>query len=116
MTYQLFIDDERFPADHEKENFLIVRSSAEAKELMDTKGCPSFISFDHDLGGQDDAMEIVHWMITRDLDARCYGLIFIPEDFAFYVHSQNVVGAKNIKELLNSYLMFRKTENGNLCL
>lgn len=38
MTYQLFIDDERFPADHEKEKFLIVRSSVEAKELMDTKG------------------------------------------------------------------------------
>lgn len=113
MIYRMFIDDERFPV--EGDNAVIVRSSDEAKAVMEQNGCPTFISFDHDLGGDDTSMGIVHWMIRQDLDLRHHGFVFIPFDFKFDVHSQNPVGAKNITELLNSYLQFRNSENGNLC-
>lgn len=118
MSYNLFIDDERYPSEHSTRDFVIVRNSDDAIITMKEYGCPEFISFDHDLGGDDTSMIIVNWMIAMDLDRRTYGLengFFIPDNFEFDVHSQNPVGAKNIKELLNSYLTFRKAD-GNLCI
>ena len=115
MSYSLFIDDDRFPSDHSVREFHISRTSAEAIQTMKSYGCPEFISFDHDLGGDDTSMQVVNWMINQDLDQITFGMSFIPEDFAFTVHSQNPVGAKNIEELLNSYLRFR-SENGNVCV
>lgn len=112
--YSMFVDDERFPPIGA--TTVIVRSTEEAKQVMNQHGCPEFVSFDHDLGGSDEAINLVHWMIQQDLDHREYGFIFIPTDFTFYVHSQNPIGAKNISELLNSYLSFRNSENGNLCV
>ena len=113
MIYRMFIDDERFPV--EGDTAIVVRSSDEAKTVMEKQGCPSFISFDHDLGGADTSMELIHWMIRQDLDLLAHGFIFIPNDFKFDVHSQNPIGAKNIAGLLNSYLQFRNSENGNIC-
>lgn len=83
---------------------------------MTSHGCPKFISFDHDLGGDDTAMLVVNWMIDTDLDYANDGKRFIHDDFKFDVHSQNPVGARNIKETLNSYLKFRNSENGDLCI
>lgn len=99
-TYKLFIDDERYPVDG---LCTIVRSSKDAIERMIAFGCPSFISFDHDLGGDDTSMKIVHWMIEKDLDRPGW----IPDDFSFYVHSQNPIGKKNIEGLLGGYLKQR---------
>lgn len=98
---QMFIDDLREPA---TDGWIIVRTSAEALDHMQTHGCPARISFDHDLGGDDTAMVVVKAMIEHDLD--CPG--FIPADFSFVIHSANPVGAKNIAGLLNSYLVYRK--------
>lgn len=99
---KLFIDDERTPPDDGSE-WIIARSSIQAIELC-VDGCPSFISFDHDLGGDDTAMIFVHWMVDMDLDEPG----FIPADFTFYVHSQNPIGRQNIEQYLNRYLIYRK--------
>ncbi len=93
---KLFIDDERHSADND---FIVKRTSEEAIRWMEENGCPDFISFDHDLGGDDTARRVVAWMIDKDLD----NPDFIKKDFDFYVHSQNPVGAKWIRDTLKSY-------------
>ena len=96
----LYIDDERNPKT--QRDWEIVRTSSEAINYMTKNGCPNYISFDHDLGGDDTSMIIVKWMVERDLDKP-----FIPNDFEFNVHSANPVGAANITGYLNAYLRVR---------
>lgn len=101
INYRLFIDDLREPV---LTSWVIARTSAEAITLLETRGCPYQISFDHDLGGDDTAMAVVKRLIEMDLNA---GGCFIPSNFAFSVHSANPVGKENIAGLLNSYLEHR---------
>lgn len=96
---KLFIDDERYPVDN---SFRVVRTSKEAMNFVKTNGMPDFISFDHDLGGSDTAMVFVNWLIDYDLDHDV-----IKKYFAFYVHSQNPIGKKNIEGTINGYLRFK---------
>lgn len=96
----LFIDDERYPP-NDGTNWTIVRSSSEAIEYVLNHGCPTFISFDHDLGGEDTAMVFLHWLIEKDMDQPG----FIPAELTFAVHSQNPIGARNLKCLLEGYLL-----------
>ena len=98
--WKLFIDDLREPQNN---SYLIARSSKEAIQIISATKCPNFISFDHDLGGEDTAMAVVHFLIEKDLDSLG---AFIPENFSFYVHSANPVGKENIV-LLSNYLSFR---------
>ena len=114
MSYKLFIDDERFPPEGREHEFVIVRTPVEAMRVMSDRGCPSFISFDHDLGGEMTAMQIVHWMVEIDMDYQRTGESFIPESFKYDVHSQNPIGVANIRGLLNSYLEKRKWLNGTV--
>ena len=82
-------------------------SSDEAIRGMTELGCPDFIDFDHDLGGDDNAMKIVNWMINRDIDRRMDfdpDDPFIPWNFDFNVHSANPIGADNIRLKLGQYL------------
>lgn len=97
---RLYIDDIRTP---KTDNWEIVRTSQEAIIFMAENGCSNYISFDHDLGGDDTSMKVVHWMIEKDLEEGN----FIPDNFEFNVHSANPVGVKNIEGLLNNYLQFR---------
>lgn len=94
----LYIDDIRNP---KSEFDKITRSSDETIEYITRYGCPNFISFDHDLGGDDTSMVIVKWLIEMDLDM---GGEFIPRNFSWNVHSANPVGAANIEGYLNSYI------------
>jgi hypothetical protein len=89
MTYRLFIDDERFPVD---DDWVIVRSSSEAIDMVISKGIPSRISFDHDLGGDDTSIVFINWLIDHLLDNN----LKLPYVFSFYVHSQNPIGKENI--------------------
>ena len=98
MTYKLFIDDLRDPIGND---WVIARSSAEARRVVFSRGFPYFISFDHDLGGDDTAIPFVRWMIDHSLDNPD---IIFPADF--YVHSANPVGAENIRGLMNSYIAY----------
>lgn len=93
MTYKLFIDDERYPPNSWCDSEVVIaRSSTEAIETIKAKGMPSFISFDHDLGGDDTAVEVVKWIEDECVDNN----LRFSEDFWFYVHSQNPIGARNI--------------------
>lgn len=97
MNYKLFIDDERFPV---QDDWVIVRSSEEAINYVRAHGFPNEISFDHDLGGEDTSMKFIWWFIDQYYDN---GLA-IPVDFKYSVHSQNPIGAENIKGLMNGFL------------
>jgi hypothetical protein len=101
--YRLSVDDVREPT---SPDCIVVRNSSDAVALLETCGCPYSISFDHDLGSNDTAMTVAKKLVEMDLDAEGG---FIPDDFAFHVHSANPVGSKNIAGLLNSYLQHRPT-------
>jgi hypothetical protein len=104
-NYKMFIDDERHPAKNKKFDY-IVRDYKEAMKIFNKQGCPSFISFDHDLGTRSKTgFDIVKNMVERDLDKRSR---WIPNNFTYDVHSANPVGKKNIEGLLDNYLEKRK--------
>lgn len=101
LKLRLYIDDLRTP---KSKDWIVVRSSAEAIEFMKVNGCPDYISFDHDLGGDDTGMKVVKWMIEQDLNLKGK---FIPMNFEFNVHSANPVGSENIRALIEGYLQSR---------
>lgn len=94
----MFIDDERLPPEG---NWAIVRSSDEAIEYVQDWGVPNFISFDHDLGGTDTSIRFINWLIAQHLDEK---LQTFPTEY--YVHSQNPVGAENIRSLMDAYISY----------
>src|SRR3954452_24490922 len=96
--YWLFIDDLRDPP---SDNWVVTRSSTETIALLKLRGCPTKISFDHDLGGDDTGMVIARWLVNTYLDVSGR---FISDQFEFAVHSANPVGAANLSGLLETYL------------
>lgn len=125
MGYFLFLDDERsltrkgdyLEVDNGTqkfrfdipENLFIAKSYDDAVEIVESEGCPQFISFDHDLGTTKTGMSFAKWLLERDMDLDGK---FIPEDFRFTVHSANPVGAQNIKALVERYLVRRDVDQG----
>lgn len=122
MTWNLFIDDERNLEDvtwapwevrekYRNEEWVIVRNGIEATcAIAERKSYPSYISFDHDLGDEDDGetgYDYAKRLVNMDMDKDFPNYKF-PEGFAFYVHSKNPIGKANIEGLLNNYLRFRK--------
>lgn len=99
-NYNMFLDDERFPPELLKDgrDWVIVRTSEAAMLTIRQLGIPNFISFDHDLGGDDTAMKFLHDFIAFSMD---FNTDF-PKDY--YVHSQNPIGRDNIKSLMDSYI------------
>jgi hypothetical protein len=123
MPWNLFIDDERNPSDvfwadsstlsrYHEEDWVIVRSYHDAILEVLNRGFPSFISFDHDLGeNSKSGFDVAKVLVDNDIisgDTESRKAYKFPENFAFFVHSQNPIGKKNIEELLNSYLRFRQ--------
>lgn len=84
----LFIDDLREPPN---DYYDVARSSSEAIELL-AKNDYEFISFDHDLGGDDTTRPVVLWIIENDYP-----------DFKWNVHSMNPIGKEWIEGMLNRY-------------
>lgn len=100
MSWRLFIDDERLPADQDYD-MIIARDFVEVMNLISDLGMPVFISFDHDLGmDRATGFDIAKTLVDMDLD----GWAKFPPNFSFYVHSQNPVGKANIENYLNQYL------------
>lgn len=97
MAWKLFLDDERYPV---TDDWIIARSSEDARTLVRGKGMPVEIAFDHDLGGDDTSVKFIWWFIDQHYDN---GLV-IPLDFTYSVHSQNPVGAERIKSLVDGFL------------
>lgn len=100
MSYNLFIDDERFPPDNGKA-WTVARSSEEAIHAVKMFGVPSFISFDHDLGGEDTSIVFIDWFIGQYLDG---AITTFTQDY--YVHSQNPIGRENIWARMDGFIKF----------
>lgn len=105
--WKLYLDDIRFPTDS---TYIIARTVEEAQQLIQKYGVPDFISFDHDLGVDDvgnllpTGYDFAKWLIEMDMD----GDIELSYNFTFVVHSQNPVGAENIRVYLSNYLSIIK--------
>ena len=103
----MFIDDERsidylerfVGTDEEFFRDMVVRRSSEAAiQTISKNGSPTFIAFDHDLGGTDTTRKVVLWLVDELLEGR----IFMPRSFDWVIHSANPVGAKWLKDTLES--------------
>lgn len=103
--YKIFFDDirtvEMVYGPGKNEEFEVVRNVEDFKELIEERGIPSFISFDHDLGLDsdgniaEDAYDAVKWMVyDKEYDLRY---------MQFGVHSDNPVGAENIMKLIRNW-------------
>lgn len=96
-TLNIFLDDERPPSEHDEKNYVIVRSYDDFVYTITKFGIPSFISFDHDLGPGKTGHDCAKWLIEFMLDTNQ------KEKINFVVHSQNPVGAENIKKLIDNW-------------
>ena len=99
--YKMFIDDERYPVD---DTWVICRNSTAAILYIEQNGLPVYISFDHDLGGNDTSILFINWLIDYLLDNE----LVLPKDFSYYVHSQNPIGAENIRSKMNGIIDYFK--------
>lgn len=103
MSYSLFLDDERFPPQKVPVGeWIIARSLDEVKHVIQKHGFPAFVSFDHDLGEGPTGMDVAKYLVDLDMDQK-----LMPADFSYYVHSQNPIGAANIRGYLDGYLRIK---------
>ena len=96
-SYNIFLDDERFPSSKDEKDYTIVRNYEDFVDLINTLGLPKYISFDHDLGENETGYDCAKFLVEYCLDNNK------KPTFEFYVHSQNPVGRENIKRLLNNF-------------
>lgn len=75
-----------------------------AQDYIEKNGCPDFISFDNDLQRELEGFHLAKWLTEKDMDNPG----FIPEEFNFFVHSQNIIAKEKIYSLLNQYLAQRE--------
>lgn len=106
--YSLFIDDERYPP-RDGRNWVIARNMRDVLMMLRIHGMPGYISFDHDLGENEKTGYDIAKLLV-DLDQGDDSNFALPAEFEFYVHSQNVCGAKNIQAYLDNYLRFKKSQ------
>lgn len=129
-TYKLFLDDIRDPrvcvsymkgnagfAKYFDTDWVIVRNYEEFVQVIEEKGLPYLISFDHDLswdhynidfdvwddysseqlGVEKTGADCAEWLKNYCIENN----LKLPE---FYVHSMNPVGRENIKRILYEQL------------
>lgn len=99
MSYKLFIDDERYPT---TPDWMIARTSFDAIWMVENYGMPTEIAFDHDLGGEDTTMAFLKWLEQKLMEE----FVAFPTNFKYSIHSQNPIGAKNIKLYMEDLLNF----------
>lgn len=103
MKWKLYLDDIRTPSDP---TFMIARTVNDAQKIIHLLGVPTFISFDHDLGIDDEGnlllsgYDFAKWLVEMDMEK----IFTLDENFDFTVHSQNPVGAENIRAYLKNYM------------
>jgi hypothetical protein len=117
-AWTLFLDDLRFPEDVRYDygpykDVVICRNMDDAVWCVKQYGIPKFISFDHDLadehyvaaGGEKTGHTFAKWLCDYIMDNK----VDIPEDFAYYVHSMNPVGAENIRMYMHNFIKHWKS-------
>lgn len=100
-NFWLFLDDEReplhvYPGAKFWDIPAVGRTSAEAIAIVLERGMPSYMSLDHDLGGDDTSMEFLKWLAN----------VYYTDDMKipfYYVHSENPIGRENIKAFMRSW-------------
>lgn len=101
FDYVLFLDDERYPTNP---NDIIVRNFDDARWIVENLGVPSHICFDHDLGHKKlTGMDFAKWFVSYVMD-NGYDPVEFGALFSFSVHSQNPVGAENIRSYMQQFL------------
>jgi predicted AlkP superfamily phosphohydrolase/phosphomutase len=93
MLFKLWLDDERkMPEGYD----YWAHNYKEAVDAINTQISPTlhslFISFDHDLGEGKSGYDFAKWLLENGYMGQ------------FTVHSMNVVGRKNIEQLLTHYM------------
>lgn len=109
IRYKLYLDDLRYPDLHP--DWRIARNYHDAVWMVTNYGMPYFISFDHDLNdfvdlythrleftGYDFVKWFCNWVIDNDV---CLN------DFDYWVHSANPVGAENIRRYMANFIKDR---------
>ncbi len=105
MSYRLFLDDLRnvpmiYP-ELTNDDFIVVRNVADFQKTILEKGLPDYISFDNDLGLDEqgtvapDGYAAARWLVYES------GLDLLP--LRFLVHSANPVARVQIESLLTNY-------------
>ena len=114
MTWALFLDDYRFPEDTKtrRSDWMIARSYDDAVNLVTEYGPPVFISFDHDLAdehyksfeagaaAEKTGYQFAKWFCSYITEND----LVLSDNFGYYVHSMNPVGAKNIDDYMKWFL------------
>lgn len=111
MRYKLFLDDIRDVKMVYKnltdEDFVIVRNFKDFKQVIIENGLPELISFDNDLGLDEneniaeDGFAAAKWLVYESgLDLR---------NLKFNVHSANPVASQQIQSLLDNYIRHLKS-------
>lgn len=112
--WRLFLDDKRYPASG---RWVIARSYDDAVWHVENLGFPDYVSFDHDLGMIDDidpfsermmipsimekdGYDFAKWLCQHAIDKR----IYLRDFFGFAVHSQNPIGAENIRAYISRFM------------
>ena len=111
MPYKLFLDDlrtvEMIYSYLKDEDFVVVRSYQDFVSTIEDKGLPEFISFDNDLGLDEngdvaeDGYAAAKWLVYNS------GLDI--SNLTFKVHSANPVASEQIKGLLDNYIKHLKS-------
>ena len=89
------------------EDFVVVRSYQDFVSTIEDKGLPEFISFDNDLGLDEngdvaeDGYAAAKWLVYNS------GLDI--SNLTFKVHSANPVASEQIKGLLDNYIKHLKS-------
>lgn len=103
-AYRMFIDDERWPVTNDGDMVIVRNPTQFIDAIVKNGGMPTFITFDHDLGeGVGTGYDIAHLIVNLDMS----GAYPIPEGFTYDIHSQNPIGADNIRNLLDNYMKVR---------
>lgn len=134
MSYKLFLDDVRRPETtfHYMElpvfnepDWIIVRNYYAFISLIEKKGMPEVIAFDHDLADihykkqvfnyDDEDVErtgyhCAKWLIDYCMDNN----LELPNEII--IHSMNPYGSKNIKSLFDTYFKVYDIEHSSIKL
>lgn len=107
MATNLFLDDERYPTQVTWITipygpWEIVRTSGQFCDYLLEHGVPQHISFDNDLGlmSQQEGRWCARWLAEQVMD----GVLALPGDFTYTVHSMNPVAAQDIRQYLDQFL------------
>lgn len=98
---KLYLDDERALRD---DSYILVRSYEEAVTYVKNNGIPDFISFDNDLGVDENnnllptGYDFAKWLVDQDESLN----YLFPENFSFNVHCENLKDKQTIETYLNS--------------